>query len=80
VCCLLIFLTKWAWRLQMVAQKQTLLSALPADNSLSAASQIQSQAALDKQVRQLSSNCQGMPSLAHPRWMHDVRECGKPHS
>lgn len=41
--------------LQMVAQKQALLSALPADDPLVAASQTQAQAALDKQVRHHAS-------------------------
>lgn len=54
----------------MVAQKQTLLSALPADNPLSAAAQIQSQATLDKQVGghlAVSGSSDNTPVLPHLR-------------
>lgn len=47
--------------LQMVAQKQALLSAMPADDPLVTAAQMQQQAALDKQVR--ASAC---PSFLAP--------------
>jgi len=45
----------------MVAQKQALLSAMPADDPLATAAQMQQQAALDKQVR--ASAC---PSFLAP--------------
>ena len=51
----------------MVAQKQTLLAALPPDDPLSAASQMQSQATLDKQVGWGSGNRRGCPPVPNLR-------------
>jgi hypothetical protein len=63
----------------MVAQKQTLLAALPPDNPLSTASQIQSQSALDKQVdgSRLSQNvsCPGKAALSGSSRRYTVADC-----
>ncbi len=62
----------------MVAQKQALLAAMPKDDPLATAAQMQSQAALDKQVRASRSPADGPGSEAAAlRTKPDSRPCSR---